>query len=260
MTNDASRQPAEEVSRLLHTARIGSLATVTARKIADLGTSTPYVSMVVPAVDWSGAPLLLLSNLSEQARNASADPRVALLLDRTGTDEVSLVGARVTILGRLIAADEPAVLARYLRYQPEMQRYVELNDTRLYRLDPAVAHLAVGFGRVSWGQRDGLVNEIADAQPLIDAESEILDHINQDHADALVEIAVHLLDAPPGAMPGDWQLLGIDPEGADFAPSRLTWGRRRLRFQRRVRDREDCRVELVLAAREARHRATGDEV
>lgn len=259
MTDDASRQPAEEVSRLLHTARVGSLATVAARRIADLGASAPYVSLVMPAVDWSGAPLLLLSNLSEQARNASGDPRVALLLDGTGADREPLASARVTIMGRLVATEDAALLARYLRYQPEMQRYVELNDTRLYRLDPAVGHLAVGFGRVSWGQRDGLADDIADAQPLIDAESEILDYINRDHADALADIAVYLLGAPAGATSGDWKLLGIDPAGADFASSCLTWGRRRLRFQRRVRDREDCRAEMVLAAQEARHRANGDE-
>ena len=87
--------------------------------------------------------------------------------------------------------------------------------------------------------------------------------MNADHADALAAIARHLLGAPAGARPGDWTLLGVDPDGADLAPTSTRAAadladRRRLAFAGRVTGPERCRVELVQATRRARRIAAGE--
>ena len=48
------------------------------------------------------------------------------------------------------------------------------------------------------------------AQGLVEAEPGIVEHMNEDHADAVELYATALADASPGA----WRMVGIDPEEA----------------------------------------------
>ena len=248
--------PAVRARRLLHTAATASLATASAGGVGDLGAGAPYASLVLPAPDWTGAPLLLLSDLAEHTRNAAADDRVCLLFDATAGLAEPLAGARVAVMGRLRPHDTPAARERYLRYHPGARRYAELADFRLSRLEVAAAHLVAGFGRIAWIAPGDLLSDTAGAEALLEAEPGLVEHMNDEHADAVAEIAEHLLDAPAGAKPGDWRLLGVDPDGVDLAAADGA-ARRRLTFQRRVDGPEACRGELVRATKRARRIAAG---
>ena len=82
-------------------------------------------------------------------------------------------------------------------------------------------HLVAGFGRIVDLEAPQILTRIDDARELVDAEPEILAHLNGDHADTVRLYAVKLL----GGEDGPWQCVGFDPEGIE-----LQLGRRGLRL------------------------------
>ncbi len=113
------------------------------------GTETfPFVSLVLPALDQAGRPLLLLSDLSDHARNLQADPRASLLYDGTFGLKEPLTGPRVTLIGTVLQADTAENRQLYLAHQPSAALYAGFGDFRLYCFEPAEALFVAGFGRI----------------------------------------------------------------------------------------------------------------
>jgi hypothetical protein len=110
----------------------------------------PYASLVLVAPDGTGLPLLLLSDLAEHTKNLKREPRASLLFDGTAGMAQPLEGARLTLLGRIERAEEPAALASYVAKHPDAANWARMSDFHLYRLRPARAHLVAGFGRIAW--------------------------------------------------------------------------------------------------------------
>jgi putative heme iron utilization protein len=110
----------------------------------------PYASLVLAAVDDDGAPLMLLSDLAEHAKNLKAEPRGSLLFDGTAGLKDALAGLRVTVLGEIRPIEDPGRLALYLAHQPSAALYAGFHDFRLYRMTIARAHVVAGFGRIHW--------------------------------------------------------------------------------------------------------------
>jgi hypothetical protein len=110
----------------------------------------PYASLVLPAVDAGGTPLLLLSDLAEHAKNLNADPRCSLLFDGTQGLADPLTGLRVTVMGEAGPVADKGLLARYLERHPSAGLYAGFGDFRLYRMAVARAHVVAGFGRIHW--------------------------------------------------------------------------------------------------------------
>lgn len=259
---DAAR--ARQVRALTHAAGTASLATAMAPGDGtgdDAGedtadgrpldaTGAPYASLVAPAPDMAGVPLMLLSDLAQHTRNLAADPRACLLVDGTAGYEAPLAGPRASLQGRLYLDDTPATRGRYLRWQPQAAQYAAMTDFRIYRLDVTGAHLVAGFGKVHWLAPRALQRNLQDASALMEREADIVQHMNSDHLDALADIAGALAGGPRPD-DGAWILAGVDPDGADLAR-----GSRRLRldFAARVTDAEGCRRELVRATHRARQR------
>jgi hypothetical protein len=61
-----------------------------------------------------------------------------------------LAGPRLTLMGRIEPAPEPAALARYIARHPSAEAWAGMRDFRLYRLAPTRGHLVAGFGRIAW--------------------------------------------------------------------------------------------------------------
>jgi putative heme iron utilization protein len=208
----------------------------------------PYVSLVSVATDHDGAPLLLLSDLSEHAKNLQDDDRASLLFDATGEREDPLAGDRVTLLGRLVRTAQPSHPARYLGRHPAAAMYAGFGDFAFYRMSVERAHLVAGFGRIHW--LDGAEVLIAPCPALAEAEGGILEHMNQDHRDVVQLYARQLL-----GLDGDsWIMTGIDPEGCDL---RLDHRTARLQFDEPIADPETARAVLVGLAKRARDRLAG---
>ncbi len=205
------------------------------------GDGWPYGSLVLVATDSDGAPLLLLSTLAEHTRNIKREARVSLLFDGTAGLADRLTGARLSLLGRLTPSDQERHRRRFLSRHASAAGYADFADFAFYHLTIARGHLVAGFGRIQWTEADDLL--IPAPPALTAAESEIVRHMNQDHAETLGLYATRLL----GLAPAGWRMTGIDAAGLDLGADGNS---ARLEFDRPVDDAEAARAALVgLAAR-----------
>lgn len=240
----APADPATAARRLIRRAAKAALATIHAR------TGYPYASLITVATQPDCSPIFLISRLAQHTQNLLADNRASILFD--GTDGLGdpLQGGRVSLHGRAHAVDGEAVRRRFLARHPEAAGYADFGDFSFYRLDAEGAHYVGGFGRIHDLAADDLRTPVDDAGALIEAEAEIVAHMNSDHADAVELYATRLLGASPGA----WRFVACDPEGCDLA---LADRMLRLEFPERVTTPEAARralVELVRKARAMRER------
>ncbi|MGH6968580.1 MAG: HugZ family protein, partial [Stellaceae bacterium] len=128
---------------LLAQAPRASLATLTE-------TGAPYASLVLTADDSTGAPLLLLSDLAEHAKNLRRDPRAALLVEPAETAGDPLAAPRATFLGEARRVADAAAKARFVAHHQSAAVYAGFSDFALYRFAVARVHLVAGFGRIDW--------------------------------------------------------------------------------------------------------------
>jgi putative heme iron utilization protein len=110
----------------------------------------PYASLVLPALDGNGSPILLLSDLSEHAKNLKSEPRCSLLYDGSLGHADPLTAPRVTVLGEARELQDKWLLATFVGRHPSAALYANFGDFRLYRLSITRAHLVAGFGVIHW--------------------------------------------------------------------------------------------------------------
>jgi heme iron utilization protein len=181
--------PIAEVLRLLHTVDHGVLAT-----LATQMPGYPYATVLPFALDEWHRPFFLISALAEHTKNLLADPRASFVVHLDAEGSV-LAGPRATLLGkvgRFSASDR--LVARYLRYQPDAQQYLALNDFAFFRLQIERLRAIAGFGAMGW----------LEAETLQDTAWLSL----EDEAALLLEASL-----TPGAAV---ELLGVDPYGIDL--------------------------------------------
>ena len=235
MADEKAESPAATARRLMRALDRATLATSQ--------DGWPYASLVLAALDHDASPLLLLSDLAEHSKNLKRDARASLLFDGTAGRDDPLTGARVTVLGEVKPVDDARLLARFTERHPSAAGYAGFADFHLYRLDIARAHLVAGFGRIHAIPGDAL--RVPAAPALAAAESGILEHMNDDHAEAIELYASRLA----GAGGTGWRMTGIDPEGIDLRRGGAVL---RLDFRAPVGDAEGARAALVRLARQAR--------
>ncbi len=225
---------------LLRTIRAGALATL------DHGTGHPFASLVTVATDLDGSPLLLMSTLSAHVQNLERDPRCSILLAQGGKGD-PLAHPRLTVVGEAARSGEPRLRERFLARHPKAKLYAGFADFSFWRVAMQGGHLNGGFARAMSLTAADLTTDLAGAEALAEAEASAVEHMNDDHRDALALYATRLAGAPPA----DWRATGIDPEGLDLAAGDLT---ARVAFPRRVTGPGDLRRLLKEMADEARSR------
>ena len=141
--------PAKTARTLIETATRAYLGSLAERAAGSPGSETfPFVSLVLPGRDGTGQPLLLLSDLSDHAKNLKRDAHASLLYDGTAGLAEPLTGARVTLIGRVVPADGAENRTLYLAGQPSARGYAGFGDFHLYRFEIHEALLVAGFGRI----------------------------------------------------------------------------------------------------------------
>ncbi len=196
-----------EVRRLVHGARVATLATVLAEGGA------PYASLVTMAADHDGSPILLLSGLADHTRNLEADPRLSLLIDEARALPNPQTGPRVSLLGRAEKVVDPALrdrlAGRFLARHPGAALYAGFGDFAFWRVVPERAHLVGGFARAVW-LTDGLLRDPATAAAFAEMEPHAVAHMNADHADAVAAMAQAFVKGEPAT---GWRMVALDAEG-----------------------------------------------
>jgi heme iron utilization protein len=241
MKPTADFDPSRLARSLLRRSRQGALATLMA------GSGDPYCSLVNVASHADASPILLISRLALHTKNILGDNRVSLMLDERVAGD-PLEGARIMLAGRAEEADpdQAGILRRrYLNAHPSAEAFVEFKDFSFFRIVPSSAHLVAGFGRIIDLKPNQFLTDISDAAGLLEAEQGAVEHMNEDHREAMNLYATKLL----GADSADWTCTGCDPDGLDMRAGAATL---RLDFPERVTSGTELRKMLVRLAGEAR--------
>lgn len=235
-----------QVKTIIRTARFGALAAL------DPATGAPLVSRVGITTDFDGTPVILISGLAAHFPALKADPRCSLLLGEPGKgDPLAYPRISIACTAVVIERDNPEVeriSARYLAHNPKAKLYIGLGDFRLFRLEPQSASFNGGFGKAYAIEASQLLSSNDPA--LAAAEASAVEHMNEDHFDAVNNYARHYSQAQAG----NWALAGIDAEGIDIT---LGDDVRRIFFDEELKVPEDMHMTLVKMARTARM-ALGD--
>lgn len=164
----------------------------------------PFATSVPFATDEHHRPLMLISRLAEHTQNLIADSRASLLVARElGGGEI----ARVSLVGNVDQVElSPLLSARYLRFHPEAERFMQLGDFHFYRIDPLRIRVVGGFAQAGW----------LDGKQLLDAP-----HIS-------LEDEIRLIEEVQPSLPNGIALLGVDAYGADYSSETM---RRRVEFK-----------------------------
>ncbi len=173
---------AESARTLLATASRGVLSTIDAHDGYPYGSLAEYVSTD------EGDPVFLLSNLAAHTANFTEDARASLFLSPAMADARPLALERVTLLGDIEAIAEPGELREaYLDRHPHAAGYVDFTDFGFWRLRVRRLRYIGGFGRMSWVTLTDYRR--AQPDPLAGVAAGAIEHMNDDHADALVDYA-----------------------------------------------------------------------
>ena len=228
----------DEARRLMRAARTATLATL-------LDDGTPYASLVKPASDVAGRPIILVSRLAWHTRNLQADRRASLLFAAPALDRDPLEAARVTAIGRLAPCARETCAERFLACHPDAAFYAGLGDFSFWRMEVERCHAVAGFGRIETFEAGAVVLAGEQAEAMERLAPEALEHMNADHREALALYATRLLGLPPA----DWRAATLDADGIDLSDGKRSV---RLGFATSVATAAELRASLKALAEQAR--------
>ncbi|MEQ1943365.1 HugZ family protein [Mesorhizobium sp. VNQ89] len=244
---DVIRETDAEAIRLAKTlvrvARFGALAAL------DAETGAPIASRVGVATDADGTPLILVSGLAAHTRAILADPRCSLLVGEPGKGD-PLAHPRITLQCRAVrleceTPERTRAEWRYLSRNPKAKLYVGLGDFSFFRLEVERASLNGGFGKAYALKREDIVLDSPVVEELAAAEQRAVDHMNDDHLDAIANFARHFAKVDSAG----WVMTGLDIDGFDIVAGDEA---RRIFFPSPLKDAREMREILVAMAKEAR--------
>ena len=188
----ASDQPAvaepsfaERARTLLYLGRIGSLSTLSRKQ-----PGFPFGSVMPYGLDDHGHPIFLISTMAMHTQNLQANPHASLLVTQPDASGDPLGASRVTLLGNVLPVPEPNVAeARelYLARNANSKYWVDFEDFSFYRMDVVDVYYVGGFGVMGWVSASEYYRGQPD--PLADAATDIIQHMNTDHGNALILLA-----------------------------------------------------------------------
>jgi putative heme iron utilization protein len=240
---------AERARTLIHRARTGTLATLSRRHPGH-----PFASLMPYALDGAGQPIFLISSMAVHTQNLAGDPRASLFVAEPDWAGDPLAAGRVTLMGsvRPVPAESLAeARSVYLARHQNAAYWVDFEDFAFHRLEVADLYFVGGFAAMDW--IDGPVYAAAGVDPLADAAAGILEHMNKDHADALVVYARVLAGATDAEAA---TMVAVDRLG--FRLRIRTAGRlhgARIAFPTEVTSTDDARRVLIQMLKDARARA-----
>jgi putative heme iron utilization protein len=236
---------AERARTLAYLGRTGTLATLSRRHPGH-----PFASVMPYALDDAGRPLFLISSMAMHTQNLEADPRASLLVTQPDWTGDPLAAGRLTLMGearRVPQADAASAREGYLARHERARYWADFEDFGLWRLEVADLYFVGGFAAMDWVTAADYA--AARPDPLADAAAGIVEHMNRDHADALVAYARHFAGEPAD----EATMVAVDRLGFKL---RLRSGQRvssaRIAFPREVTTAAQSREVLIAMLQQAR--------
>ena len=224
---------------------------VAGRGVGTLGTLSldpagyPYGSFVTFALDGPD-PVFLISRLAAHTQHLEADPRASLLVaEEVAPGADPLAAGRVTLVGPCARLEEDASAREaFLAAHANAAYYVDFTDFAFWKLRVEAVRYIGGYGRMSWVDVEGW------RDPIAPHAAGIVQHMNEDHADALVAYArafTRATDAEAATM------AGIDRFGFELSVATPKGPRpARLAFDAPIASPTEARKALVALVKKAR--------
>ncbi|MFF0634546.1 HugZ family protein [Nocardia sp. NPDC004151] len=178
-TRPSAADEARTVAAATNTATLATLS-------ADGG---PWASFVTYGL-LDGQPVLCVSRMAEHGRNLAGDPRASVSIVTPDLPEDPLAGTRLTLAGvaeRPEGAEAVAAREAHLAAVPAAKTYIDFSDFTVWVLRVQRARWVGGYGRMD--SATGEEYAAAQADPIIPAAGRAIAHLNDDHADALLDMA-----------------------------------------------------------------------
>ena len=207
----------------------------------------PYGSLTTFALE-GGNPVFLVSQLATHTKNLEADPRASLMVAEESEDD-PLASGRVTLVGECKRLEEDeAARATFLKRHESARYYVDFKDFSFFQLAVASVRYIGGYGRMSWVDLAAWQN--AEADPLGESARGILDHMNEDHADAVLSYT-HAFTRAKEATKA--VMVGIDRYGFELSVTTDKGPRpARIAFENEITTPTEARQALVALVGAAR--------
>jgi len=236
---------AERARTLIHLGRIASLSTLSRKQ-----PGFPFGSLMPYALDSQGRPIFLVSTMAMHTQNLQADPRASLFVTEPHASGDPLGASRVTLMGNVGRIPEPDVAAArtaYLTRYPDSKYWVDFDDFFFYRMDVLDVYYVGGFGVMGWVPASDYSE--AQSDPLAEHKSDIMQHMNADHKEALILLAKRVA----GIEAQEAEMTSVDRLGFHLRLKTQDGVRgARMAFLREVSDPAQCRevfIEMVQQGR-----------
>ncbi len=204
------RSPAEEARTLLANSHVAALGSTSED-------GTPWASLVAYAALPDGNPVLMISTLAEHGQNLQRDKRASLMVAHDPKELDQLAHGRVTIAGDAELLEEGSDLwadarTAYLTAIPAANAYERFGDFGIWVIKADRVRWVGGYGRMDWVT----IEDYADAEtdPTAPTAGRAVSHLNDDHADSLLDMA-RSLGGYPDALSA--KCTSIDRYGLDLA-------------------------------------------
>ncbi len=182
----------------------------------------PFGSVIPYVIADDGTLVTLISRLAQHTKNILDNPKISLFVQAVSNDEPQ-ASARLTVLCDAVRiegeSDIQSAAGRFYAYWPSNKDYHLNLDFDFFRLSILKLRFIAGFSKMGW-----IVPEVQDLRNPLSTEDQqsIIDHMNQDHRDAMIRYAqtagLVLDDGGP-------TMVGVNAYGFDVA-----WGDRTARF------------------------------
>ncbi|MCU1251520.1 MAG: pyridoxamine 5-phosphate oxidase-related FMN-binding protein [Edaphobacter sp.] len=176
---------AERVRTLISLTSVATLSTISRKH-----PGYPFGSLMPFALDSSGRPIFLISNMAMHTQNLKADPRCSLFVGQPAADGDVLGSARATLIGNAEPVpdnDLAEARERYLARHENSRYWIDFPDFNFFRLQPVDLYYVGGFGVMGWVEAADY--ECAVPDPLAETAPGILAHMNADHVDSMILLA-----------------------------------------------------------------------
>lgn len=178
-TRPSAAEEARTVAAATNTATLASLSE----------DGSPWASFVTYGL-LDGQPVLCVSRLAEHGRNLAADQRASLAIVAPELPADPLAGTRITLAGLVeqpSAAEAEAARAAHLAAVPAAKYYIDYSDFAVWVLRVNRIRWVGGYGRMDSATAEQYA--AAEPDPIMPVAARAVTHLNDDHADALLDMA-----------------------------------------------------------------------
>ena len=224
---------AKQLSRTHHSGVLGTHST--SMPGYPFGSVVPY--LLTPA----GDAIIYISDIALHTRNIKANDKVSLTIFDAGEDD-SQANGRVTIMGSAELAKQNDVKAQYFRLFPQAKKYEQTHDFNFYAIRTERVRFIGGFGKIHWVDK---VYWSVEAQDWHGAPASMINHMNEDHQDAMQLILQH----KKGVNVEEPIMHSVFPEGMHCGTEKQTWF---VPFEALCVSSTDVRKALVKLTNDAR--------